>query len=431
MLTEEEERSTEMEAEEWMRLSELFVYVSLGISLLLIICALYYHKKLKKGSDKPSYISLFRFLQSVSDLWTDVMFCVILYLDEKNNYLFWYCCLTIIVPYTISCIIGIYWIHKWRLVSHINLIRLSQYIKKYDWLFYVGMVFGGFFSIIDLTQSKIFYLKCFYLPLKEIEYIKFKHIKFLIIVLFENIPQFLIQIIYIMNNGFNTIVFFSMTFSVLSMLVAFIAQISRLCQIFEPKSSKFTIKSVIMGQLNIDSKLLKSRHTFANKIISNCLLQVLSFSNISKEWFKRSDLSIEVEVYFIEDFIKTYRKMNCYFDVNVLHFDKLFDDYYNNNNNNNNNKNSKEFDASASPIKTLVVSLNAINVDKSQNYQLMNDALVSLLDLEDKNNPNNPNNPLKFDISDIQVTAIMLQGKNKTYDEDMLGKEVNLTIVVC
>ena len=72
------------------------------------------------------------------------------------------------------------------------------------------------------------------------------------------------------------------------------------------------------------------------------MLQVLSFSPETKLWFRRSDVSMEVEVYFVEDFIQCYQQLSAHFDITILHF---------NNVDNNNNYNS---DSSPSVLKSFI-----------------------------------------------------------------------------
>lgn len=107
---------------------------------------------------QPQFISLFPFLQNACDFWTDIMFALALVLCVEERWdLFWPCVFTIGVPYILSCIVGIYCIHRWRLWSDAKVSRLSNYVEKHDWLLYVGMVFVGFFSVIDLTKQTILF----------------------------------------------------------------------------------------------------------------------------------------------------------------------------------------------------------------------------------------------------------------------------------
>ena len=116
------------------------------------------------------------------------------------------------------------------------------------------------------------------------------------------------------------LVFFAMMFSILAILLSIVAQLSRIFELCRPKSAKFSYKTIISGHLSVESKYLKSHHAFARHTIGKSLYQMLALLGNTKEWFRRSDCSINIEVYHIEDFISGGNRMIAHFDINILTF---------------------------------------------------------------------------------------------------------------
>lgn len=174
-------------------LSDFGVYLVSGIVVLGLILVLFgalWHNCLRKGSDQSNFVSIFRFCQSVADLYTDLLFAIILYYDDdvQDNYvyLFYICAASVILPYFASCIMGVYWIARWR-VSQTAGKRLTGYFKSYDVFIYAMTTLAGFYTTIDLCRSKLFFLDIFHLQLKSSETTSLKNLRFFNIVIFENV----------------------------------------------------------------------------------------------------------------------------------------------------------------------------------------------------------------------------------------------------
>ena len=96
-------------------------------------------------------------------------FCIVLYIKTYSQ-LFFISLVFIILPYLMSCIVCIYWIISWNHWKYDHPYRLKNYLKSYEILIILLTLFGGFYSSIDLLQSKLFYLRATYFPLKIDEY---------------------------------------------------------------------------------------------------------------------------------------------------------------------------------------------------------------------------------------------------------------------
>ena len=120
---------------------------------------------------------------------------------------------------------------RWNRWEEDDPVRLKQYLQKYDILLLFLTIFGGFFSAIDLLRSKFLYHDAFYFPLKKNEYNMLRYPRFINLILFENIPQFIIQLIYIFGTNYVennidgiSIVFISLALTSVSLLFGFLKQ---------------------------------------------------------------------------------------------------------------------------------------------------------------------------------------------------------------
>ena len=115
------------------------------------------------GADGANYIAILRFFSNVADFGSDVLLTVVFFIiyQELGNDYFWFFLLSSIftvVPYLTSCIVGIYFIEKWR--NEIDA-HMLPYLKKFD-VFLIGItIVAGFYSAVELGSSRLFYLKMF------------------------------------------------------------------------------------------------------------------------------------------------------------------------------------------------------------------------------------------------------------------------------
>ena len=185
-------------------LAQINAIVLVCAAIIIYIIAIVYHKKfyMSKAADIPRYFIIFKTFGYLIDLWTDIFFCAILYVEQNKfnsnyNILLFYCSIIcLVVPYFVSCTVGILWINRWKLYvsmskdkrknkSHIVPIRFKEYLNRYENRIYLLIVLIGFYPTIDLLQTKLFYLDMFHLPLQKDENKQLRHLRFLNIVLFE------------------------------------------------------------------------------------------------------------------------------------------------------------------------------------------------------------------------------------------------------
>ena len=146
-----------------------------------------YHKYIIKspyGFDRPNLMSVIKAIQNAGDFWTDVLVCIILYL-QRYTLLYIASFIFTIVPFILSCICCVYWIVQWRKWKYDNPIRLTDYLNRYESLLCLLTVLAGFYAAVELCRSKLFFKRYFYFPLRKQEYNQLKHIKFVNVVLLE------------------------------------------------------------------------------------------------------------------------------------------------------------------------------------------------------------------------------------------------------
>ena len=223
-------------------------------------------------------------------------------------------------------------IHVLFCITDLNLVLICFNVwfnlGKYDVLMYGLTTLIGFYCTLDLCQSKLFYLPMFNLQLKRSESERVSNFRFINVVILENIPQLAIQIAYLFQNSnagssVSSLVFISMTFSILSIIMSFLLQISRICHLLSRNNKLeglFTHKIEICGILSIQSSKLKRRHVFAHSQLEQSMYDVLNTCEHANQWHQRSDTRYTIEIYYIKNYIKTLRKIDATFIINVFTF---------------------------------------------------------------------------------------------------------------
>ena len=318
---------------------ETFGYYLLGIlllSTLLIVLASFIHDKWFGNQIQSDYVPILRFGMNVGDFWTDLLFCLVLFLDDDAPFLLFLIGIVFVaVPYVASCIVCVTWISKWRNSADVfSGTRLASYFKKYDMLIYAMTSIAGFYSTVDVCKSKLFHLKAFRLQLKQKEYNILKNYRFITIVLLENIPQLTISLYYLnlklndstttnsVTNTVSPIVFTSMLFSILAVFSATMSRVSELCQCCHEKDA-FTNRIEISAQLKIETPDMNKAHTFAHNNISKCIENTLDETNENDaiKWqsiVPSGKVSKTIDVYFIQDFVTSSKSIEAFFAVNEL-----------------------------------------------------------------------------------------------------------------
>lgn len=108
----------------WQMLGYIIVFILLLTPIIVIIVALIYHRR-RRGSDSPEYISILKCFINIADLYTDIIFCIMLYSTNNGPELYIPAIIFTALPHVMSIFMGMYHIHQWRK-------KRLPYIKRYD-----------------------------------------------------------------------------------------------------------------------------------------------------------------------------------------------------------------------------------------------------------------------------------------------------------
>ena len=229
--------------------------------------------------------------------------------------------MSILIPFILSTVFGIYLIGKWKLMNKNICRRLYHYLKNYETFLLVLSVFVGFYSAVDICQSRLYYLHLTNLSLTRNEYSAIKYYRTGNIVLLENLPQFIIQSYYIFatdnNDSLNEIAVISLAFSILSIVISIIVRVNELLTQYKFKIL-FKHKSKVGASFIIESDKINKYHIFSNECIANCLENGLRFA--LHEQFDKFGTLLTIEVFYIERLnenqINVYLTLRFYSNVN-------------------------------------------------------------------------------------------------------------------
>ena len=328
-------------------LNALFIAYSVGT--LLVIISYLIRKVNKKMSHDPKHIYILAFIHSAVDFYTDIIFSAILYFEGIFILLFPSIGF-ILLAYIGQLCVCTYYIRKWTKGENDSIHRLSKYIASYGAYIVGTAVFGAnFYNVIDLMQGQFLTQSCFNLSLKKTEYDSIKTLKFINVVLIENIPQIVIQLIYLMyfdddeididgqsdneNNdglllfdtgGSNMFVYVSVLMSFLSLLFSTIRQIHRYFDYLQLKNewkNKFSDKTTINGNFTIKCDKLNFGHGFANKSIQKCFNDFLGEAEGKEQWNGNTRFEYDIEIYYITIHAHTTDGITVYYQITIKHCD--------------------------------------------------------------------------------------------------------------
>ena len=279
-------------------------------------------------------------------VWPDVLFTFILYLEytiAKNDnsddmdelYDLWLISITFLIfPYIFQCVVCLNITMKWyrsNAKRMIHPVRIHDYLKSYILFIYGLTIISGFYGSIALLRSKFFYFDFFWIPLKTNELKILKSLRFINIVLLESIPQLMCQIFYLFtkslsdNNDINSIVFISMTFSVIGIIFSFMTELSHIIEFFKPREGKYNNEIIIDTNFNIETSELTLIQSFVYDKIDTCFKA--TFENCRNanvvEWLESSNnMSLDVETYYIRNQIASLKNITVYSEITLLFDDK-------------------------------------------------------------------------------------------------------------
>ena len=308
---------------------------------------------MKRVGDIMNFLSIFRFIWQTLDLWTDLSFSFVLYLsiseDDNNNnnniYILFLLSLTFtVLPYILSCIICVYFLIIWNKWKYDHPYRLKNYLSSYELIIIFLTLFGGFYCTIDLLRSKLFYIRATYFPLKINEYNSLQYLRFVNFILLENIPQFIIQLMYLFQSNESIqllpIVFIALFMTVVGLLFGILKickrSIEEECQCIRFKCPGINDNSTDSTPIrwerrhdhNVHTKInchfviqckkarFKSGNAFCHKKMSKSLKMVLNTCHDKRYWHGKNNVYYDIECYHIES-QHHLNRLTVYFELNL------------------------------------------------------------------------------------------------------------------
>ena len=286
------------------------IFCLTGVGLVLFVSSFVhfyvYLKKLKKKlMDKPNIYAIFKCVHNISDLWTDFIFTIILYLQKdelgdinSSGYILWIVSLVFFVlPFILQCGLVLWYIQVWqdRVRSWTS---LNNYPKQRQWFIILFTLVCGFYATIELTRSKIFYLKLFHSQLSESYYKEIRNFRFINVVIIENIPQMIIQCIYVVNYSNDMFVYLSMLLSGLSILLACLAHFSYCVSEYRHKS-QYQKHVTIDLRMKVQHPNLGYSHMFCNDTFEGVWKAFLGLNEQLNLMKRLDDISYDIETVYI------------------------------------------------------------------------------------------------------------------------------------
>lgn len=149
----------------------------------------------RAGIDSVSMTHSLKFIFGFADFLSDVGFTLILYaLGPEAGDLFAAAAFFTAFPVILSMAMLAFYVTVWR---HIDRDDMSVWLHKFDvYLILISLLCGGAFTGLELANSNIFHYEFFFMNMKAATEAELKKLRFLVIVLVENIPQLVIQFTY-------------------------------------------------------------------------------------------------------------------------------------------------------------------------------------------------------------------------------------------
>ena len=331
------------------QLESITTYTLFGIFMIAAILTVgaFYHyyyllKPAKKLIDKPNIYCIFKCAHNFADLWTDILFAVILYLQKDSiinstyKNLWAFAIIFVFVPFFVQCVLSLWYLDKWQQRMNKIIKTDKTYPSSHDSLLIVCSIIFGFYSAMELMRSKLFYQTFFHSQLSNRYYKQIRCYRFLNIVILENIPQLIIQFLYILNvdsDTTNIIVYLSMLLSFLSIMVQFATHLSYMlsarrnsqlgsnkckckCKCDAAKNTRFKHEHKIKVEMNIQHTNLRLIHYFCNRTIEEIMsTYLINFGGLKLSQRSIDDFKYYVETMYVDSKQCNKGRLTIYFQI--------------------------------------------------------------------------------------------------------------------
>ena len=130
----------------------------------------------------------------------------------------------------------------------------------------------------------------------------------------------MIQGLYLFTSkgSFTPLVLISMAFTTMSLLVAFLSQLSRISQLLRKREKKFLNMDRVTFRMIIKCNELQTHHAFSHQKLEQCLDDVFDTDKTLSDLHHRKDVSLTTEVYNIKERTKLKQTLIVVFESVIL-----------------------------------------------------------------------------------------------------------------
>eukprot|EP01084_Bolivina_argentea_P279182 477264_1 len=196
--------------------------ITLAVAMIscLVVLIGFINARIVNKNDFYNPAFLITYIIHILDTLYDILFVVELNNHESPNLML--ASIVFIIFPIIMSYFQLYWEIKTKWIK-IGKNEIRNWIQEYTFILYaLSLLSGNTFSAVRLCKSNLFNFKIFDIPLTKAELLEFHTKRIFSILLFENLPQLGIQTFYIISvqRISNYTVYLTMTFSLLSIIIA-------------------------------------------------------------------------------------------------------------------------------------------------------------------------------------------------------------------
>eukprot|EP01084_Bolivina_argentea_P320526 556154_1 len=198
---------------------EIIMLITLGL-LMMVVMAAYIHSKCVSVNDFFRIGALMTSSLHIMDALSDIFFSA----NIESTLILIISIVFIIVPVLLTLYQLYHAINKWKRID-----ELSQWLSdNVQFLYIISAITGSSFAGVVVCTSNAFNLTQTDMPLNKTQFLQFQTKRIYSTVLVENIPQLALQILLLISyGGTSDIVYISMTFSILSIVISVLSMVSQ------------------------------------------------------------------------------------------------------------------------------------------------------------------------------------------------------------
>ena len=191
--------------------------------VLCVAIAFPWHRSARRrGSDRPSYASAFKFFASLTDFYTDCIWALLLYSEGSSLWL--YAAVATLAPHALSIALCLVFLTRWKQMASAP--HVAGFAKRYDKVLILLTVFSGFYAAMELLTSHLLHASLLSFQMPRAHAAQVANLKLVNEVLLENLPCLVIQLVHLTRGAFafdvqnsdELVTLITMAFSLLSIV---------------------------------------------------------------------------------------------------------------------------------------------------------------------------------------------------------------------